>query len=62
MQQALVHLNIKINFDVNKVSRRKFLENWALINAIFKHMHVEDNAPEDSSFSTGNNKPNKRNV
>jgi hypothetical protein len=55
-----VQLNIKVNFDVNKVSKRKFLENWALINAIYKQLTSDDNGPEDS-FS-GGNKPSKRNL
>ena len=36
-QSALLQLGITIPFDVNRVSKRKFLENWALINAFYRH-------------------------
>jgi hypothetical protein len=37
VQTALQQLSITIPFDVGRVAKRKFLENWALINAFYKH-------------------------
>lgn len=38
VQAALLQLGITIPFDVNRVVKRKFLENWALINAFYRHL------------------------
>lgn len=38
VQNALLQLNIGISFDVGRVAKRRFLENWALINAFYRHL------------------------
>ena len=41
VQAALLQQGMVIPFDVNKISKRKFLENWQLINNFYKHYSGE---------------------
>ena len=55
MQNTLLQLAITIPFDVNRVAKRKFLENWSLINNFYRHFGEENNhVPDDRSVSSGN--------
>ena len=52
-QNALTLHRINILFDVGKISKLKFLENWILVNALYKHLvtNAEDlasNANDDA--------------
>ena len=38
LQLALAKLRINIPFDINKVSKQRFNENWALIVLMHKHL------------------------
>lgn len=39
VQTALTQLSIVLPFDVNKIAKCKFLENWSLINSFYKHFN-----------------------
>ena len=39
VQAILQQQGFVLPFDVNKVSKRKFLENWQLINGFYKHFN-----------------------
>lgn len=41
-QNSLILHKINIPFDFNRISQLKFLENWALVNTLYKYF-VNDN-------------------
>lgn len=41
VQSALLQHGIAISFDVSRVAKRRFLENWALINGLYRHFHSD---------------------
>lgn len=53
-QASLLQQSVLIPFDVNKIAKRKFLENWQLINNFYRHFIEEassNQAPqEDNSY------------
>lgn len=54
-QNSLTLHKINILFDVGKISKLKFLENWILVNALYKHLvtNTDDNTynPNDDAKS-----------
>lgn len=47
-QNSLIINKINIPFDVNRIAQLKFLENWALINTLYKCL-VNDNINVEGS-------------
>ena len=37
-QNALTTFRLNIPFDANKIAQLKFLENWQLVNTLYKHL------------------------
>lgn len=59
-QNALVQLKICVPFDVIKISKMKFLENWALINALHKHLTNENNLDSNNHGEDSHNSHNPK--
>jgi hypothetical protein len=43
MQNVLQQLSINITFDISKISKKKYKDNWDLIAAFYKHFNTNVN-------------------